>query len=77
MQEAGAFHVVVLLIPGALLLTAAHRAAATLAFVTVTSQVLSIVREIVCVKQGSSHPTSVGELRGEGAPNRTVGLCVL
>lgn len=59
-QEAGALHVVVFLAPGALLLTAAHRAAATLAFVTVTSQVLGIVQEIVCVKQGCSNPTSMG-----------------
>ena len=67
----------VLLVPGTLLLTAAHRAAATLAFVTVTSQVLRIVQEIVCVKRGRSHPTSMGELRGERALHRTTGFRVL
>lgn len=49
-RDAGTLPVVVLLVPGALLLTEAHRAAATLALVTVTSQVLSIVQEIVRVR---------------------------
>lgn len=71
MQEAWGPHMVVLLIPGALLLTAAHRAAATssLAFVTVLWRVLCIVQEIVCVKQNCSHPASTRELSGEGAPH--------
>lgn len=78
-QEAGGLPMAVLLIPGALLLTVAHRAAATNSpvFVTVTSQVLRIVQEIVCVKQNCSQPTPTRELRGEGAPNRTTGLCAL
>lgn len=76
-QEAGALHVVVLLVPGALLLTEAHRAAATLAFVTVTSQVLCIVQEIVRVRRDHWHPPLMGELHDEGAPNQTTGLCVL
>lgn len=68
-QDAWGPHMVVLLIPGALLLTVAHRAAATnsLGFVIVTSQVLCIVQEIVCVKQNCLHPTAPRELSGEGA----------
>lgn len=70
---------VVLLIPGALLLTAVHRAAATdsLAFVTVTSQVLCIVQgDRVCIAELlPSHSDKGAEWRG--GSNGTRGLCVL